>query len=428
MYNISEPIYKSIALSILTIGFLFISFNLPAQNNINMPYSMFGIGEIRFNHYAQNMGMGGINQAFRSNMSVNDVNPAAYTAIDTTSFVFDATVVSHFYGQKTNSISQYSDYVSLGNISMGFPITRWWAFGAGLKPYSLMGYSIRDKGEHPMAGGVNYIYEGRGGLSQLFIGTAINPINGLSLGINASYVFGNMFRETSVVSDSAGVYITNRLLSDNANGWVLGLGMQYQLKFDENKHLTIGATFGQKSEIDNSSTETLRRRMLGSVQFDTIVHRNIGDGYIALPRYYGAGLYARFNYNWSAGLDFQWQNWEDFNLADRKDSFNDSYQIAFGVMYRPTVETYSPFFHRMQYTTGFRFGQSYINYDNESLNEFGISFGVFIPVRRVFSGMKIAFEYSQRGNVDNHYMQENFYRINMGINIYERWFLRRRFN
>jgi opacity protein-like surface antigen len=400
---------------------------IQAQNSINMPYSIYGVGELRFNQFHQNMGMGGLSQAYRSNMFVNDVNPASYTATDSTSFIFDITSVTHFYQQKTNQVSQYSDYISLGNISISFPVTNWLAMGGGVKPYSLVGYSIRDFEEHPLAGRVSYLYEGSGGLNQVFIGTAINPFGGLSLGLNASYVFGSMAHEASVIADTVFMYRTNALHTGDARGWLLGLGAQYQIKFSENRQLTIGATYGQQNDLSFSTTETLRRRQPGVFAYDTITHRELENGTLSLPQYYGAGLFADINRNWAAGIDYQWQNWESFSLSRQQSQFNNSYNFAAGVQYSPTMETYSSFLHRMRYSAGFKYGQSYLSDDNNTLDEFGITFGLHIPVRIAGSGIKIGFEYSQRGSVDNNAMQENFYRINIGLHIYERWFVRRLF-
>lgn len=400
---------------------------MQAQNRINMPYSIYGVGEVRFNEFHQNMGMGGLSQGFRSNMFVNDVNPASYTAIDSTSFIFDITTITHFYEQKTSNLSQQADYISLGNISISFPVTPWWGVGAGIKPYSLVGYDIRDFDEHPLAGRVSYLYEGSGGLNQLFLGTAINPVGGLSLGVNASYVFGNIAHEASVIADTVFMYRTNALNKMNARGWVLGLGAQYQFKFSGNRQLTIGATYGNQSDLSLDATETLRRRQPGVFAYDTISHRTLDDGILSLPQYYGAGFFADINRNWAAGIDYQWQNWDSFSLSGQKSNFNNSYRLATGVQYSPTVETYSSFLYRMRYTAGFKYGQSYLMDDNDPLDEFGITFGVHIPVRRALSGIKVGFEYSRRGSVENNYMQENFYRINIGLNIHERWFIRRLF-
>ncbi len=418
---------KPITLFLLIISILTTLPELQAQNRINMPYSIYGVGEVRFNHYYQNMGMGGLSQGFRSNMFVNDVNPASYSAVDTTSFVFDATMVSHFYRQETDAVRQDADYVSLGNVSFAFPVTRWWAVGAGIKPYSLMGYNIRETEEHEDIGTINYLYEGSGGLSQLFVGTAIQPIGNLSLGMNASYIFGKLNREASVSADSPGVYQTSKLETDHARGWILGFGMQYEFEFSQNRNLIIGATFGNQDDIKLSSTEILRRRIPGANLYDTIAETERIDDFLTLPGYYGFGMFSRINRNWSAGVDYQWQNWEDFALPHRQGDFNDSYRVAAGVQFRPNVETYSPFYHRVHYSAGIRYGQSYIDQGIDPLNEFGITFGLFIPVRRALSGLNIGFEYSQRGTLDNHAMKENFYRLNIGVSIYERWFIRRRF-
>ena len=398
-----------------------------AQGAINMPYSVFGLGELRHNQYMQNMGMGSLSQAYRSNVSINDVNPASYAALDSTSFVFETTLFAHFYEQRTSDIRQQSDYVSLGNISLGFPVTRWWSFAAGLKPYSQVGYRIRDFEDHPEAGMVNYLYEGSGGLNQLFIGSAFEPVRGLSLGVNVNYLFGRLAYEASVKSDSAGVFQTNLTNANQVSGWTLGFGMQYHHRFSDHRHITLGITYAGSQEVDLSSTETLRRRLLGEPRFDTIAHIEMDDERLSLPGYYGFGVFARLNTSWAAGIDYQWQNWEDFRFLDKPDTFNDSYRVAAGVRYRPVPETFPTFFHRMQYSAGLRYGQSYFMPLGETLNEFGISFGTTIPIRGSLSALNIQFEYSRRGVADTHPMEENFYRLNIGINIYERWFIRRVF-
>ncbi len=290
-----------------------------------------------------------------------------------------------------------------------------------------MGYNIREIEDHEDIGTINYLYTGSGGLSQLFIGTAINPVENLSLGMNASYVFGKLNREASVIAGDLGIHETNRLESDHARGWLLGFGIQYEFVFPDNRNLVLGATYGHNDDIKLNSTEVLRRRLPGLTVYDTIQQIEHVDGMLNLPRYYGFGMFSRINQNWSAGIDYNWQNWEGLNLPHRQSDLNNSYHLAAGVQFRPTVETFSQFFHRMHYSAGIRYGQSYVYQENDPLNEFGISFGLFIPLRRAFSGLNVGFEYSQRGSLDNHPMRESFYRLNIGINVYERWFIRRRF-
>lgn len=399
-----------------------------AQLSVNMPYTMYGVGDVQFNQYLQNMGMGGLSQGYRSHLSVNDVNPASYAAFDSNSFVFETTLLSQFYRQKTTAITQESDYYTLGNLSLGFPVTSWWSVGAGLKPYSRLGYKVSDRETGTEAGAVDYIYEGNGGISQLFLGSAIEPFDGFSVGANFSYLFGNLDDQATVESDSVGVYQTNMIQSDRVSGLLVGFGLQYHHEVTEHRHITVGATFGNQTDVGVTSKETLRRREPNALRYDTIAHNILQEGNITLPAYYGIGVFSGINENWEAGIDFQWQNWEDFSYLGDDEDFNNHYEIASGVRFSPDAETYSTIFRRFQYKAGLRYGQSYLRPDDKTLNEFGISFGVGIPIRGTQSGLSIDVELSRRAAIDNSNMHEDFFRVNLGINIFERWFVRRRFN
>jgi hypothetical protein len=102
-------------------------------------------------------------------------------------------------------------------------------------------------------------------------------------------------------------------------------------------------------------------------------------------------------------------------------------KFRFGAIYNPRIETYSSIFNRLEYRAGFRYGKSFLNLKNSDFDEFGISFGVGIPVRRSLSGLNIGFEYSTRGSDAPGLIKENFFRFNIGLNIYERWFIKSRF-
>jgi hypothetical protein len=413
----------------ISIAFVFLFQFAEAQTRISSPYSRFGLGELHFQQNHRNLGMGGLGVGFRSNVSINNVNPASYSAFDTTSFVFEATIFSHFYQQVTQSQDQISNYSSLGNLSFGFPVTSWWGVGLGLKPFSSIGYRIRDLEVDPIVGQVNYLYEGQGGLNQVYIGNGIKVFPGFSLGVNASYIWGSLERHTTVFSDTAGFFLANRILSNNINGWHFGFGAQYQLILSNTSNIIFGATYGYDNTLNATTSQTLRQQLPGFTRLDTISHVENQRGTVNIPPYWGAGTFVRFNPSWAAGVDFQSQSWEDLQMFGRSEDLNNSYQIAFGIQHNPAVQTFANFFNRLEYQAGLRYGQTYLPIGEEGImNEFGISFGLRIPVRRSLSGLNFGFEYGQRGSTDQHPFRENLYRVNLGINVYERWFIRRRFN
>lgn len=398
-----------------------------AQTRITSPYSRYGVGELMFNQNFRNLGMGGLGVGFRSNQAVNDVNPASYTAVDSTSFVFEALAFSHFYHQQTRAENQMGNYTSLANLAFSFPVARWWGIGAGLKPFSSVGYKVMNSTVDDEVGTINYLYEGSGGINQVFIGNSFRLFKGFSLGVNTSYLFGSLDRHTTVSSDSTGFFQTNQVRANQVNDLYFGFGAQYQHILSQDRNITFGVIFGPGSSIKTREMETVQRLLPGFTTYDTISHTEGVKGSLYLPAYWGAGVFARFNSQWAGGMDFKWQNWEQFEIFDTQENLNNTYHIALGMQHNPSVQTYSGFLRRLEYRAGLRYGQTYLNLNEQAIKEFGISFGISMPIRRTLNGMNVSFELGQRGSTENNLIKENLYRINIGVNIHERWFVRRRF-
>ncbi|MBP6610306.1 MAG: hypothetical protein KA206_04365, partial [Paludibacter sp.] len=68
---------------------IFTSSIVSAQNNTNSPYTRFGFGDINDNYTGEQRAMGGVAIGSRSKSSINTVNPASYSAVDSMTFMFD---------------------------------------------------------------------------------------------------------------------------------------------------------------------------------------------------------------------------------------------------------------------------------------------------------------------------------------------------
>ncbi len=401
-----------------------------SQNTINSPYSMFGPGEVRAGEFFRNMSMGGISQGFRDSQTVNFVNPASYTVTDSLSFIFDATVFYHLYQQKVSNPQQeqLSSYSSPGSLAFSFPVFNWWSIAAGFMPYSQIGYQITDLQSDATNGTINYLYEGSGGINRVFLGHGVEVFNGLSLGVNFSYLFGKSEDLLMSSSDSSGFFRTAWRYSDNTDGLLIDYGLQWEVPLKENRKLTFGATYTQSSDIQLKQNTSILRDLPG-VTFiqDTLRFEEGEKGEMYLPDAFGAGVFMQFNPRWGAGVDFQTQNWRQYAVNGNTPNLNDSRQYRFGVVLNPRVETYSGFLSRMEYRAGVRYGESFLNVQNSTFDEFGISFGLSVPVRRSLSALNIGFEYAQRTPSNENLISENFFRFNIGVNINERWFVKRKF-
>ncbi|TVQ10163.1 MAG: hypothetical protein EA361_14385 [Bacteroidetes bacterium] len=404
---------------------------LQGQSKINSPYSMFGPGEVKGSEYFRNMSMGGISQGFRSNVTVNYLNPASYTAIDSLSFVFDGTVFSHIYQQKVSNLEQTTGYTAMANINFAFPVTRRWSVAAGLLPWSQLGYNISDFQDDD-AGRINYFYEGSGGISQVYMGHGFRLHKGLSAGVNISYLFGKAEDRLVAQSDSIGFHRTGWSYSDQVSGLMLSYGLQWQFPIDETRRLTLGATYTGSTGLDIQQSSFITRSLPGAPGIDTLNFKEGQKGKMEIPASIAAGVFMNINPRWSGGVDFQSQNWSSYKTFDSVHNLNDAYMLRAGAVFNPRVETYTGFFNRLEYRFGARYGQSFLTLQDRSgayqdFSEFGISFGLGIPVRRSLSALNLGFEYSQRSSGSADLIQENYFRFNIGINVYERWFVRRKF-
>ena len=83
-----QPSFNKLVLTVLALALCGGAF---AQSNVDSPYSMFGLGQVRDKTMNTRLkGMGGVANAMWDKSMVNPGNPASYAMIDTLSFLFDA--------------------------------------------------------------------------------------------------------------------------------------------------------------------------------------------------------------------------------------------------------------------------------------------------------------------------------------------------
>ena len=169
---------------------------LNAQIRIASPYSRYGLGDLSGNNNAWNFSLGQTGIALRSPSHINYTNPASYGAFDSLSFVFEGGFSAESVRLTSRFQSTSRSYASLGYLSFGFPITKWWKTALGLVPFSDVGYNVLSTEESPSAGTILTLYSGSGGINRFFWGNAFNITKDLSVGVNVSYLFGNATRES----------------------------------------------------------------------------------------------------------------------------------------------------------------------------------------------------------------------------------------
>jgi hypothetical protein len=94
----------------------------------------------------------------------------------------------------------------------------------------------------------------------------------------------------------------------------------------------------------------------------------------------------------------------------------------------PDYNSFSKYWKRATYRAGLHFENTGLEINNETIKEFGISFGVGLPVGNVFSNVNLGFEIGKRGTTNQNLIQENFFNVNISLSLNDRWFQKRKYN
>ncbi len=409
------------------------------QKLINSPYSRFGLGTLEEQGTFRLRSLGGSAVAIRDPLTINYLNPASLSALDTNSFVLDFGFDYQMNKLSDGNSSYNSDDMNLHHIFMAFPITKRIGFAMGIAPYSAGYYNLSSKtlvGDpdyDPVMGETDRKYKGVGGYNQAIMSLGINPVGGLSLGINMKFLYGEITRESVYYFlDDNNYYNDLKSESMLLKGFNFDYGAQYEFDFDNNFFAVAGFSFTNKRaytcEYENLTTKFTV--YAGSpYSADTLYHQYLPDAKITLPTTIAFGFSAGQKDKFTLSASYQASYWTNATFLGYEDSFRNTSTISFGAEFIPSKYANYNYFNRVEYRLGGHLGENYFVLNNEQLKEFGITFGVGFPLNRTRSRINMNFEYSNRvGSFGNGLHRENYFNLGLSFNFYEFWFLKRKYD
>lgn len=412
---------------------LLCTIQVSGQNRISSPYSRFGIGDLMNNNSVSNMAMGGISYGYGSPYFVNPSNPATYTSFDTLSFIFDMGAYANQTNLMTNNLSQDANFASIAYLKFGFPVTRWWRSSFGLLPYSNTGYNMVDKEVEENIGAVTRAYQGSGGYNQFYFGNSFALNKNFSVGFNLTYLFGTVDKSrANTFPDSSFRLNYKEISSTKLHDLSFNYGLYYRLKKENGYQLGAGLVFSNGTNVSATQNLIGYRYFISSTgldqRIDTLINKPAIKGKIFLPSSFGGGLTFGKTDKWLVGADYQLQMWNKYAYFGVSDSLKNSMRISLGGEYTPSLSTVSNYLQRITYRGGFRYSNSFLELRGQQINEFGISFGFGLPLPRTRSTINLAAEIGTRGTKSENLIKENYVRFTLGLSIFERWFIIRKYD
>jgi hypothetical protein len=392
------------------------------QNNTNSPYTRFGFGEISDNNSGEQRAMGGVSLGLRSPSTINTVNPASYSVVDSLSFMFDIGLSARMALFSDPSGRKTSFTGNLEYVTMQFPVNKWLGMSAGLLPYSFSGYDFHntatihgDKNNPKDTINVTTTYFGQGGISQVYGGISLKLFNHFSLGMNAYYMFGNSanMRQVVFLDGSTPSIQENRI---NVSDLRFRYGVQFFKTFNDKHAVSAGAIFEPKTSLNAEAIVTT----MGVVSDTVTLGKNMFD----LPMHFGVGVFYTYNNRLSFGLDYTLQSWKNAKFFGATDSLTNFSKIALGVEYVPN-SLGRRFYERLHYRAGVNISNPYYNVNGIDMpKNIGASFGIGIPLPQSKTMLNATIEYGKVGN--NKLMNENFLKLTFNATINEFWFFKRK--
>ncbi|GGW53684.1 long-subunit fatty acid transport protein [Winogradskyella epiphytica] len=422
-----------------------------AQQGTGSPYSFYGIGSLKFKGTVENRSMGGIS-VYLDSTHVNLRNPASYAGKNVEAFPFDgesrpvkfavAGTMSDVK-MKSNSADAKTNSTMFEYVAMSVPIGKF-GFGFGLLPFTSVGYKMDDVNNDNIL--VNR-FTGEGGVNRVFAGVGYQISNSLSFGVDFNYNFGNIQNtavEVKYTPEGELVqYQTREYNRSDLSGLNLNFGLAYKTKISDKLELSATATYAPGSDLNSDNERRISTVALDANDFDVTFEsnsidvdleaQNLAETKLTLPSRLSFGAGIGEPQSWFVGAEYTLQNTSDFSnpvFSNQISSFENASQVSVGGFYIPDYKAFSGYFKRVVYRAGFNFANTGLVVKDETIKEFGISFGLGLPVgdRRLFSNANFGFEFGKRGTTNQNLIQENFVNFSVSLSLNSRWFKQKKYN
>ena len=264
---------------------------------ISSPYTFGSLGLGESQTFIHQQLMGGLSSVTIDKGDFSMVNPASLHALEQTSLQTGSAVS---FVEQTTGDSVNNDFNGdFGYFSMGIPLSlkRKIGFGFQIGRVTHVNYVIPQRVNENGEEVVN-IFAGQGGINQFKTSLGIQVIEGLSLGVGTSFMFGNIQEQLDKqFTDNRDIFSLRNTKTTYYSGAKFDFGVQYSGQISEKTRFTIGGQVSPGMALNTSADEFLRTyNYNGNYFIDTITSREEATGEQALA----SGLRCRVK-RWSQG-------------------------------------------------------------------------------------------------------------------------------
>ena len=300
--------------------------------------------------------------------------------------------------------------MNLHHVAFAASMGKYFGLSAGITPYSSIGYNIKQEYNdytHGMA--MDTYYEGEGGIMNFYMGTSVKLLDRISLGVTMNYLMGKLTREAQIDfpmnSDYSSITSTEYL---DLRKPVFTLGLQYKEVFEDKFFFSVGGIY------DFKATTEISNEYLVNNEFYTGQSSWLNDSVQIRP----ADSKFHIPDKLTITGDYYRQDWTNAMSGENYNTTNAT-SMHFGAEYTPDVKSIRGYHKLVSYRVGAYFSNSYLMVNQYQLEDYGITFGLGLPVKTLKSSINVAFTMGTRGTTEYNLIKENYGIVTFNVTLHD---------
>jgi len=401
--------------TILICSILFYCENIFSQN-MNSPYSIYGVGDVDFRSYNRTSGMANTGMALRSSFYIIDNNPASITGLPRSFYTLTASAVGKSVTYKGDPIdfsnNKNKDFW-IKRFGITVKLTNSWASSVGMKQFSNVNYLLSgDKSIEGTADKFLATYEGDGGLNEYYWTNAFSIGKHFSFGLQSSIIAGSI-NQTETLADETIQSTISTKRQDYMGQARFQFGGLYSTAINKKWDISLGGKFIPKIKMVSERTITVTENETAIVQDELIKYDRF-----RLPNSFSAGIALIKNKKNTYAFDYTFENWSPLNITQNGMRLVNSQRFSGGLEFSKQQSINGQLVEKRYFQFGAFYSNSYLQLKNTPINEFGITAGTGGSLSRNLL-YTLSAEVGTRGTRQNGLIKENYAQLTIGLSLSE---------
>ena len=258
-------------------------------------------------------------------------------------------------------------------------------------------------------------------------------VKDVSFGVTANFNFGTLDskRVQSVENVQYGA-LDER--SSKVNGLDFNFALNYTPTIKENHKLFASIRINTQANLTSENTKRVGSFSLVNGQDVEVIDvaleaQGLRNTDLKIPAITTLGIGYGEDRKWFVGAEYSSQGLSSFTnefLGVENLVYKDASTYALGGYFIPDYSAFKGYLKKITYRAGIRFNKTGMVVNNKDINDFGITFGLGLPLGGSFSNINLGFELGKRGSSASDLVEESYFKVNIGLSLNDLWFRKRK--